>query len=79
MLDVRHKPGCLSVAVSEAQVDRTLLILDTLVRELEKRAVISKQSSGRRESTSALARGKGKGRFATYLLLKLKSRDGIAA
>jgi hypothetical protein len=33
--DVRRKPGCLSIAVSEAQVHRTLLILDTLLRELE--------------------------------------------
>jgi hypothetical protein len=39
MLDVRQSPGCLSVAVSEAQVHRTLLILDTLLREFEKREV----------------------------------------
>jgi hypothetical protein len=39
MLDVRHKPGCLSVAISEPQIHRTLLILDTLIRELEKRGV----------------------------------------
>jgi hypothetical protein len=39
VLDVRLKPGCLSVAVSEAQVHRTLLILDTLIREFEKRGV----------------------------------------
>src|ERR1700678_1238464 len=39
MLDVSRKPGCLSVAVSEAQIHRTLLILDTLVREFEKRGV----------------------------------------
>jgi hypothetical protein len=39
MLDVRQRPGCLSVAVSEAQVHRTLLILDTLLREFEKREV----------------------------------------
>jgi hypothetical protein len=39
MLDVRQRPGCLSVAVSEAQVHRTLLILDTLLREFEKHEV----------------------------------------
>jgi hypothetical protein len=39
VLDVRRKPGCLSIAVSEAQVHRTLLILDTLIREFEKRGV----------------------------------------
>jgi hypothetical protein len=39
MLDVRQKPGSLSVAVSETQVHRTLLILDTLLREFEKRGV----------------------------------------
>jgi hypothetical protein len=39
VLDVRRKPGCLSIAVSEAQVQRTLLILDTLIREFEERGV----------------------------------------
>jgi hypothetical protein len=37
MLDVRQKVGCLSIAVSETRVDRTLVILDTLIREFEKR------------------------------------------
>jgi hypothetical protein len=37
VLDVRRKPGCLSIAVSEAQVHHTLLILDALIREFEKR------------------------------------------
>jgi hypothetical protein len=37
MLDVWQRPGCLSVAVSEVLVHRTLLILDTLVGEFEKR------------------------------------------
>jgi hypothetical protein len=37
MLDVRQKVGCLSIAVSETQVHRTLVILDTLIREFEKR------------------------------------------
>jgi hypothetical protein len=39
LLDIRLKAGCLSAAVSEGQVHRTLLILDTLVREFEERAV----------------------------------------
>jgi len=39
VLDIRLKPGCLSAAVSEAQVHRTLLILDTLVREFKERGV----------------------------------------
>jgi hypothetical protein len=39
MLVARQKPGSLSVAVSEPQVHRTLLILDTLLREFEKRGV----------------------------------------
>jgi hypothetical protein len=36
VLDVCQKSRCLSVAVSEPQVHRTLLILDTLIREFEK-------------------------------------------
>src|SRR5262249_41067293 len=39
MLDVRRRPRCLSVAASEVQAHRTLLILDTLIREFEKRGV----------------------------------------
>ena len=39
MLDIRLRPGCLSVAVSEGQVHRTLLILETLVRQFEERGV----------------------------------------
>jgi hypothetical protein len=39
MLDIRLRPGCLSVAVSEALVGRTLLVLDTLVQEFKERAI----------------------------------------
>jgi hypothetical protein len=61
VLDVRRKPGCLSIAVSETQMHRTLLILDTLIREFEKREVTVVAVS--EEKLSSLVVGSEKIRF----------------